>query len=60
VHRNGVSKKKDGKYQIVGHRTHRDGYWVEDSDQKTDFPPGATVDDVVERTIAILQSAAQK
>jgi hypothetical protein len=33
---------------------------VEDSDQKTDFPPGATVDDVVERTIAILQSAAQK
>ncbi len=28
-------KEKGGKYQIVGHRTHRDGYWVEDSDQKT-------------------------
>jgi hypothetical protein len=51
---------KVGKYQIVGYRTHRDGYWVEDSDQKTDFPPGATVDDVVGRTIAILQDAAQK
>jgi hypothetical protein len=52
-------KEKDGKYQIVGHRTHRDGYWVEDSDQKTDFPPGATVDEVVERMIVILQDAAE-
>ena len=53
-------KETDGRYQIVGHRTHRDGYWVEDSDQKTDFPPGTTVDDVVARMIAILQAAAQK
>lgn len=53
-------KEKDERYQIVGHRTHRDGYWVEDSDQTTDFPPGATVDDVVERMITILQGAARK
>jgi hypothetical protein len=33
---------------------------VEDSDQKTDFPPGATADDVVERMITILQGAARK
>ncbi len=53
-------KEKDGNYQIVGYRTHRDGYWVEDPDQKTDFPSDATVDDVVERMIAILQDAARK
>lgn len=53
-------KERDGKYQIVGYRTHRDGYWVEDPDQKTDFPLDATADDVVERMIAILQDVAQK
>jgi hypothetical protein len=53
-------KEKDGKYQIVGYRTHRDGYWVEDPDQKTDFPSDATVNDVVERIIMILQDAARK
>ncbi len=53
-------KEKNGKYQIVGHRAHRDGYWVEDPDQKTDFPPGTTRDEVIERMIAILQDAARK
>lgn len=53
-------EEKDGKRQIVGHRKHRDGYWVEDSDQTTDFPPGAMVHDVIERMITILQGAAQK
>jgi hypothetical protein len=53
-------EEKDGEHQIVGHRTHRDGYWVEDSDQKTDFPPDTTVDEVVARMIAILQDAAGK
>ncbi len=53
-------EEEDDKRQIVGHRKHRDGYWVEDSNQTTDFPPGAMVHDVVERMIAILQGAAQK
>lgn len=53
-------KEKDGKYQIVGYRTHRDGYWVEDSEQRIDFPPSTAVGDVVERMIAILQDAARK
>ena len=51
---------KGGKYQIVGYRTHRDGYWEEDPDQKTDLPPGATRDEVVERMMTILQGAARK
>jgi hypothetical protein len=33
---------------------------VEDSEQKTDFPPSATVDDVVARMIASVENAAQK
>jgi hypothetical protein len=38
---------------------HRDNYWTEDPDQKTEFPPNASVDEVVDRMIAILQDAAQ-
>jgi hypothetical protein len=53
-------KEKDGTYQIVGYRTHRNGYWEQDPDQMTNFPPSATVNDVIERMIAILQDAAQK
>ena len=48
-----------GKYLIVGYRTHPKGYWEQDPGQKTEFPPGATVDDVIERMIAILQDAAR-
>jgi hypothetical protein len=50
---------KAGSYQIVGHRTHRKGYWEPDPDQKIEFPPGTTVDHVVDRMIAILQEAAR-
>lgn len=53
-------KEKDGTYQIVGYRTHRNGYSEQDPGQKTDFPPNATADDVVERMIAILQDAERK
>jgi hypothetical protein len=54
-------EEKDGKYKIVGYRTHRDSSWAEeDPDQKTEFPSGTTVDDVVKRMIAIVQDAAQK
>jgi len=51
-------KERNGNYQIVGHRTHPDGYWVEDGDQKIEFPAGSKVDQVIERMIAVLQSAA--
>jgi hypothetical protein len=53
-------EENDGAYQIVGHRLHPKGYWVEDSDQKIEFPAGATVDDVIDRMIAILQDAARR
>ncbi len=53
-------KEKDENYQIVGYRTHRDGYWQEDPDRKIDFPPGSAVDEVIDRMIAILQDAARK
>jgi hypothetical protein len=29
----------DGNYQIVGFREHPKGCWVEDPEQKIDFPP---------------------
>jgi hypothetical protein len=54
-----IVQDKGGNYQIVGYRNHPDGYWAQDRDQKTVFPPGANVDDVVERMIAILQDAAR-
>ncbi len=54
-------KEKSGSYQIVGYRTHSDGYyWVEDSNQKIEFPLGTVVDAVVDRLIAILQNAASQ
>lgn len=52
--------EKDGNYQIEGHRTHQRGYWEEDPEQIIKFPPGTKVDDVIERMIGILQSAAHQ
>ena len=49
----------DEKYKIVGYRRHPDGYGVEDHAQTIEFPPGTSVDVVVDRMIAILQEAAQ-
>jgi hypothetical protein len=51
-------EEKDGTHQIIGYRKHSKGYWVEDPDQKIDFPLGTPVDDVIDRMIAILQHAA--
>ena len=53
-------EENDGVYRIVGHRVHAKGYWVEDPAQKIEFPPGATVDDVIDRMVAILQDAARR
>jgi hypothetical protein len=53
-------EEERGVYQIVGYRKHPKGYWEQDTGQKTHFPPGATVDDVVSRMITILREAAQR
>ena len=52
-------KERDGSFQIVGKRKHPDG-WVEDPERKVEFPPGSTVDQVIDRMIAILQDAARQ
>ncbi len=51
--------EKNGNYQIEGYRTHRKGYWEEDPEQTIKFPPGTSIDDVIDRMIGILQHAAR-
>jgi hypothetical protein len=53
-------KENDGIYQIVGHRTHPKGYWEQDPEQKIYFQPGSTINEVIERMVAILQDAARE
>jgi len=53
-------KEKDGSFQIVGYRTHLEGYWVEDPSQKFEFPLGTAVSAVVDHLITILQNAASE
>jgi hypothetical protein len=52
-------KLNEGTYQIVGSLMGRDG-WVDDPDQTRNFPQGTTLDEVIDRLIAILQAAAQQ
>jgi hypothetical protein len=52
-------KEKDGTYQIVGHRKGPSG-WVEDPEQRIQFPPGTTLDQVIDHMIAVLQAAARQ
>lgn len=52
--------EKDGKFRIAGHRVHRKGYWEPDPDQMIHFPPGTSLDEVIDRMIAILQDAAKQ
>lgn len=51
--------ERDGNYQIIGYRVHRNGYWVQNPAQKIDFSPDTTAGDMVERMIAILQDATR-
>jgi hypothetical protein len=52
-------REDDGKYQVVGYYMHPDG-WAEDPEQKSEFPPGTSIDIVIDRMIAILQEAATR
>lgn len=53
-------EENGGIYQIVGHRVHSKGYWVEDPQQIIKFSPDTKVDTVIDRMIAILQKAARQ
>jgi hypothetical protein len=48
--------ESDGIFQIAGNTRGPQG-WVEDRDQAINFPPGTSVDSVIDRMIAILQDA---
>lgn len=53
-------EENNGTYQIVGYRSHPDGYLAPDRGQTINFPPGTNVDAVVDRMIAIMGEAARK
>jgi hypothetical protein len=54
--------QKNEIYQITPYRKDPDGgrNLVADSDHRITFPPGATVNEVIDRMIAILQTAVRK
>lgn len=49
--------ERDGVFRIRGYRKDGGG-WVPDQNAIESFPPGTSADQVIERVIAILQSAA--
>jgi hypothetical protein len=51
--------EENGIFQIIGRRRTLDG-WVEDPEQTIKFPVGTTLDQVIDRMIAILREAAQQ
>jgi hypothetical protein len=51
--------EREGKFQIAEQKKQLDRMWRDDPDQLVNFPPGASVDEVVDRMVAILQGAAQ-
>jgi len=53
-------EERDGIWQIIGKRKKADGMMVDDPDQIIGFPTEASVEDVVDRMIVILQEAARK
>jgi hypothetical protein len=52
-------EEENGIFQIIGRRRTLDG-WVEDPEQTVKFPVGTTLDQVIDRMIAILREAAQQ
>jgi hypothetical protein len=54
-----VVDERNGLYQIVGHRREPNN-WVPDPKQTIAFPAETTIDQVIDRMIAILQNAARE
>jgi hypothetical protein len=50
--------ERNGMYEIIGYRRDPPGGWLPDKELAVVFPAGTTADEVIERMIAILQSAA--
>jgi hypothetical protein len=53
-------KSKDTTFQIAGQKKQPNRMWKDDPEQAVISLPGATIDDVIERMIAILEGAARK
>jgi hypothetical protein len=53
-------REDDGVYKIIFYRKHPKKYWEQDLAQEIQFPVGTTIDNVVDRMIAILQEAARQ
>jgi hypothetical protein len=54
-----VGHQRERWNRIIGYRRHPDGWW-EDPEQTVDLPAGSTMDDAIDRLIAIMQDAAGK
>ena len=54
-----VVEERDGEYQIIGYRREPNN-WAQDPEQTVGFPPGTTLDQVIDRMITILQNAARQ
>jgi hypothetical protein len=50
-------EQKDGTFRIAGNTKRANGMWLGDPEQTITFPAGASVDDVVDRMVSILQHA---
>ena len=53
-------KEKNGVFQIAGQSKRADRGWRTDLDRTVDFPLNTTMDDVVDRMIAIVQEEVAK
>ena len=53
-------EERGGVWQIIGKRKKTDGAMVDDPDRIIAFPTGASVEDVVDRMVAILQQTVRK
>lgn len=53
-------EKKDGNFQIAANTKRPNGMWLGDPEQTITLPSGASVDQVVDRMVSILQHAARQ
>ena len=53
-------EERDGIWRIIGKRKKADGMMVDDPEKIIGFPTGTSTEDVVDRMVAILQTAARK